>query len=104
MVTPDASKSSLKADPVKILADGHSVSTLSLILVGTDDQPLTGQKVTFHFDGPKEGIILGEVLEAPPGTYTATIKGTVPEVTVLDAWVNDKYFNLPGATILLYKN
>lgn len=102
MAIPDASKSSFNADPVKILADGHSVSTLTLKLKDTDGQPLSGQKVTFHFDGPKDGIVLSEVHEALSGTYVATITGTVAEVTVLDAWVNDKYFNLSGVTVLLY--
>jgi ethanolamine utilization protein EutP (predicted NTPase) len=103
MIVPDASKSSFVANPNKISADGHSKSTLTLKLLGADTKPVAGQKVTFHFDGPHDGIKLSEVIEDPAGTYTATITSTEPETTVLDAWVNDQWFNLPGATIIIEK-
>ncbi|WP_127959640.1 invasin domain 3-containing protein [Serratia microhaemolytica] len=68
-----ASYSKLAVSDARIVADGSETSTLSFTLRDGNDNPVTGQSVTFSSD---LAVTIGSVTEQADGVYTAQLSGT----------------------------
>jgi len=84
---PDAERSTFTANPASIAADNTVTSTLTLVAKDASDNALTGLKDNLTFlvtdsngKTPASGVITESAIteSSTRGTYTATLKGTVP--------------------------
>ncbi|KOO17735.1 hypothetical protein AC068_15875, partial [Morganella morganii] len=69
----DKDKSSLTADPLSIVANNSTTSSLTLTLRDVHDNPVIGQTVLFSTT--LANTTFGTVKDNQDGTYTATLKG-----------------------------
>lgn len=83
---PDVAKSTLSIQPDTIPADGKATATVSLTMRDGKGNPVTGKEADINLALTKApstaagGITLSGISEdaGNPGTYTATVSGTVP--------------------------
>ncbi|MEM8010392.1 invasin domain 3-containing protein [Morganella morganii subsp. sibonii] len=96
---PDAQKSSLTADPVTIVADGQTTSTLHFILKDRQGNLIPGQTVVFGT--ALAGTTVSGTTENPDGTYTATLKGVKAGDAKVSITLNGKAFAVTPVTVKL---
>jgi adhesin/invasin len=71
------SNSVLSADTNDILADGHEMAVISLVLKDDVGNPLPGQNVSFTAT-PAIGVTFSAVTDHGDGTYSTELRGTQP--------------------------
>ncbi|WP_282808523.1 Ig-like domain-containing protein, partial [Hafnia alvei] len=89
-ITPgsvDPANSTLQAEPKSIIADGNTVSTLTLTIADAYKNPIIGQSVSFIISGVA-GTSLTDVNDNSDGTYTAKLSGTDVGVADISVKVN----------------
>ncbi|EEJ6656785.1 hypothetical protein R309_004752 [Salmonella enterica subsp. enterica] len=100
---PDTAKSTLSIQPDTILADGKATATVSLTMRDGKGNPVTGKEADIKLAltkspstaaGVADGITLSGISEdaGNPGTYTATVSGTVPGEAEVTASVGGSAF------------
>lgn len=96
---PDTAKSTLSIQPDTILADGKATATVSLTMRDGKGNPVTGKEADIKLALTKspstaDGITLSGISEdaGNPGTYTATVSGTVPGEAEVTASVGGSAF------------
>lgn len=97
---PDTAKSELSIQPSIILADGKAPATVSLTMRDGKGNPVTGKEADINLALTKAppsaggGITLSKISEdaGNPGTYTATVSGTVPGEAEVTASVGGQAF------------
>lgn len=97
---PDVAKSTLSIQPDTILADGKATATVSLTMRDGKGNPVTGKEADINLALTKAppsavgGITLSGISEdaGNPGTYTATVSGTVPGEAEVTASVGGQAF------------
>ena len=96
---PDAGKSSLSADPMTIVADGHTESALTFILKDKFGNNIPSQDVKFKSDLTDSN--LSTTTENPDGTYSATLTGTKAGNAKITIVLNGKAFAVAPVTVKL---
>ncbi|OPL22433.1 hypothetical protein B5S45_19320, partial [Morganella morganii] len=93
---PESGKSVLEAAPATIVADNTKESVLTLTLRDVNGNLIPGQGVLFKAD--LSGTVISGTREAPPGIYTATLKGTNSGDAHITVTLNGNAFNVPATT------
>ena len=108
--TPDASKSAFTADPETVVADNVTTSTLKLKLKDASSNVISGATglslvVTDSGGGAPSAdkVTVGSLTEltTEPGTYTATMKGTLAGAYTVKPQRNGGDIGSLGATVTL---
>ena len=108
--TPDGGQSTFSADPASVVADGLSVSTLSLELKDKFGNVMKGQASALSLEitnsaglAPDSSkVVLSGVTESStPGTYIATIKGTLVGDYTVKPLFNSSAIDGLSATVAL---
>jgi adhesin/invasin len=95
---PSATKSTLVASPASIVADGSTLSTLTLTLKDANNNPVAGQSVTFVSD--LTGTSVGGVTSGG-GTYTSNVSGTAAGTATITVKLGGVAFAVTPATVTL---
>ena len=95
----DAAKSALAATPATIVADGAAASVITLSLKDRNDNPVSGQTVTFS--SSLGGSSVGAVTDNGDGTYRAQLTGTSAGAATISASVNGTAFGVAAAAVTL---
>ncbi|WP_109963482.1 invasin domain 3-containing protein [Edwardsiella piscicida] len=97
---PDAAKSSLKATPKTIVANGSDASTLTLTLKDVNGNLISGQTVAF-ISSEHDGITVSGTTDNGNGDYSATLQGTRAIGTQITVTVNGQPLAVSAATVTL---
>ncbi|UJT79287.1 Ig-like domain-containing protein [Edwardsiella piscicida] len=97
---PDAAKSSLKATPETIVANGSDASTLTLTLKDVNGNLISGQTVAF-ISSEHDGITVSGTTDNGNGDYSATLQGTRAIGTQITVTVNGQPLAVSAATVTL---
>ena len=95
----DAGKSALDATPDTIVANGTAESSITLSLRDVNNNPVSGQQVTFNAE--MKGIKLGTVTDNGDGTYSAPLSGTTAGYVYVSANVTGKALGTSPAQVTL---
>ncbi|MDR5611623.1 MAG: invasin domain 3-containing protein, partial [Arsenophonus sp.] len=85
---PGADKSTLEANPTRIVADGSAFSTVKLILQDVNGNAISGLKDKVKFSTTLTNSKIGDTVEENNGVYTAKLSGTTAGETTLGVEVN----------------
>ncbi|MGJ7067319.1 invasin domain 3-containing protein, partial [Morganella morganii] len=99
--TPVVAKSSLAVSPASIVADDTKTSVITLTLKDVNENPVTGQAVTFATTLDNEKTTISKVTDNGDGTYSATIKGTLAGKADITVKVGGESFAVTGKTVTL---
>ncbi|MFI0489662.1 MAG: Ig-like domain-containing protein, partial [Yersinia sp. (in: enterobacteria)] len=91
--------STLVANPVSIAADGTTGSLVTLMLLDINNNPVSGQTVTFASSLPNSSV--GAVTDNGDGTYTASLTGTANGTASITALVDGNPFGVAPASVTL---
>lgn len=95
----DASKSSLNAAPAIIVANGTAASVLTLSLKDINNNPVTGQSVTFN--STLAGSKISSTTDNGDGSYTAKLTGTTAGRESVTVNIAGSSFAVTAAVITL---
>lgn len=95
-------KSTLIASPTSIVADGTTPSTITLSLKDANNNPVSGQLVTFKTT--LSGSVVGSVTDKGDGTYNAELTGTKAGNESVTVSIGDKAFSVAAAAVTLNAN
>ncbi|MCO4161576.1 invasin domain 3-containing protein, partial [Citrobacter amalonaticus] len=107
--TPDSARSTLKATPASITADGVKTSTVTLTVKDSYGNAIGGLTDSLALalkdsngDVPAaESVSLSSLSETGTGVYTATLKGTLAGVYTVNALFNESAIDGLSATVTL---
>ncbi|WP_127956645.1 invasin domain 3-containing protein [Serratia microhaemolytica] len=94
-----STKSALTSDITTLVADGSSKATLTFTLKDANDNPVSGQTVTFTSSLANSSF--ASVTDNQNGTYTVTFTGTKAGDAVITANVNGNAFATPQVSVKL---
>ncbi|MGY8619753.1 Ig-like domain-containing protein [Pantoea agglomerans] len=95
-------KSTLIASPTSIVADGTTPSTITLSLKDANNNPVSGQSVTFKTT--LSGSVVGSVTDKGDGTYNAELTGTKAGNESVTVSIGGKAFSVAAAAVTLNAN
>ncbi|EAO7619092.1 hypothetical protein BCN12_27715, partial [Salmonella enterica] len=98
---PSAKLSELKSGTQSITADGKSEVVLTFVLKNAANDAITGPGNNVVFDVAGVKVSLSGVSEAPPGTYTAKLTGTLAGTADVSVKVNGQAVDVKPVHITL---
>ncbi|WP_119710854.1 invasin domain 3-containing protein [Arsenophonus endosymbiont of Aleurodicus floccissimus] len=87
---PGADKSTLEANPTRIVADGSAFLTVKLILQDVNGNAISGLKDKVKFSTTLINSKIGDTVEENNGVYTAKLTGTTAGETTFGVKVKDQ--------------
>ncbi|MHC2598873.1 adhesin/invasin [Kluyvera sp. 1366] len=93
----DGTKSTLSASESSIVANGNATSILRLVLKDRNDNPVSGQSVTFVTS--LSGSNVGSVTDNNDGTYSAELTGSDYGSTTIGVEVNGAGLSMAGTSV-----